>query len=661
VAAGLTVAGVALGQALAPAAEVNDPLADLRTHVEAHEFVAAFEEARELEATHGGQPEFEALRTAATLPVTVRTDRDSVRVSVKDYTRPDAAWIPLGYAPLDSVRVPAALLRWRLEGPEGAVVERAAMGAYLTDTLRFALPDQPAPPGMLQVTGDAPNPGAPRRMALEPFWMDRFEVSNAEFAPFVASGGYTRLEALAAADAQPAGVRFASSPVRRFTDRTGMPGPSTWTSGGYPPETADRPVTGVSWYEAAAYCAWAGKELPTVYHWYDAGGYHGFSDILTQSNFSEAGLADRGSTPGIGPYGHRDLAGNAREWAANTTGPDGGLRFALGGAWDEPHYLYWQPDAIDPMDRSARNGFRCARLRESTSHRSREPVSAGTPDASEREPVSDREFSWILGHYEHDDTPLRGQVEGSGVDGRGLRWQDVSFEPAYEGSRVSARIFLPSSGPAPHSAIVFHPGAEARHLPSPDLLHTWWFAYLVRSGHAVIVPAFKGTLGRQAETAGPIAARDQIVQRIQDLRRTVDYLGTRSDIDSDRIGFMGFSEGGVIAPLAVAADARLRGAIVVSAGLPRRALDPVIDPVNFLPRARTPLLFIGSAHDFIFPPRRSQEPFVELWGTPGSMKTTVTLPGGHAPSDMEPIVMAVLPWLRSTFGAGVATEEAPTP
>ena len=51
--------------------------------------------------------------------------------------------------------------------------------------------------------------------------------------------------------------------MAEFTDQTGRPGPATWEAGSYPDGQDDYPVTGVSWYEAAAYSEFAGKSLPT--------------------------------------------------------------------------------------------------------------------------------------------------------------------------------------------------------------------------------------------------------------------------------------------------------------------------------------------------------------------------------------------------------------
>ena len=53
-----------------------------------------------------------------------------------------------------------------------------------------------------------------------------------------------------------------------FKDQTGRAGPSSWEFGTYPDGMATHPVGGVSWYEAAAYARFAGKQLPTLFHWY---------------------------------------------------------------------------------------------------------------------------------------------------------------------------------------------------------------------------------------------------------------------------------------------------------------------------------------------------------------------------------------------------------
>ncbi len=153
-----------------------------------------------------------------------------------------------------------------------------------------------------------------------------------------------------------------------FRDTTGRPGPSTWVNSGYPEGRADEPVGGVSWYEAAAYCAFRGEALPTVFHWARAAlapreitAPLGPS-IVPLSNFGGKGPAPVGSHNGMGPYGTFDLAGNVREWTWNAASV--GRRWILGGAWNDPSYMFSVPNSLPPDDRSPANGFRCMRTGE---------------------------------------------------------------------------------------------------------------------------------------------------------------------------------------------------------------------------------------------------------------------------------------------------------
>ena len=595
------------------------------------DFVTAFALAGRIGPALEDDAEFNDLLTQSTFPASVDVGPGPATVYVKDYLRPGDPWILLGSAPLDSVRIPATYLRWRIERPGREPVERAALDAYFRKGLRFELPTEDPSDGMLHVSGDALNPAAPRRMKLEPYLLDRFEVSNQEYAAFVEAGGYRMAALWSAADAHASKDGVAAA-WRTFTDRTGQPGPSSWSAGTYPPGEEHHPVGGLSWYEADAYCRWAGKELPTVYHWYGAGGYHGYSSVLSLANFSTHGPVPVGSVGAIGPYGHHDLAGNVREWVANEVA---GRRYALGGAWDSPQYLFWQPDAVVPDDRSSRNGVRCADLSVASDHASRQairPRKARVP----RVPVGDLEFRAYRSQFAYDAAPLNPVVDS--VSWANPRWRRevVSFDAAYGGERVSAHLFLPAGAQGPLPAVLFHPGADASRLSSSADLHTWWFDFVVRSGRAVIVPIYKGTYERSVPLSGPKDVRDQLVQRAKDLARTVDYLEQRGDIDASRVGYFGFSEGGTLAPIFAGIDDRIATAVVLSGGLPGPGLEPGVDPINFLPRAMSPLLMIGGEFDFVFPPERSQRPFFEAWGAPADQKRFVSLQEGHAPTNFRP-------------------------
>ena len=87
-----------------------------------------------------------------------------------------------------------------------------------------------------------------------------------------------------------------------------------WEAGSYPDGQENHPVTGVSWYEAAAYAAYANKQLPTVFHWSAVAETSRTEFIIPLSNFSGKSSTAVGSMPGYSTFGIYDLAGNAREW-----------------------------------------------------------------------------------------------------------------------------------------------------------------------------------------------------------------------------------------------------------------------------------------------------------------------------------------------------------
>ena len=100
------------------------------------------------------------------------------------------------------------------------------------------------------------------------FWVDRFEVTNGEFQRFVDAGGYTNAEYWQEPFEEGGRRLTLDEALSRFVDATGRPGPAGWELGRYPEGRERYPVGGVSWFEAMAFARWAGKSLPTLYHWH---------------------------------------------------------------------------------------------------------------------------------------------------------------------------------------------------------------------------------------------------------------------------------------------------------------------------------------------------------------------------------------------------------
>lgn len=251
----------------------------------------------------------------------------------------------------------------------------------VTDTLQAAMAMTPEGPVDLTPDLDLPPEEAdlvePVVVQVDGFYLDRYTVTNQQFARFVAAGGYEQMAFW---------EESVWSALLDFVDSTGVPGPKFWRDGACLPGTENQPVTGVSWYEACAYARWAGKRLPTDAEWLKAASWpvRQAGGGLRQRRYPWGDAFDRakanlwGSQPaqivdvddfssGISLGGAYQMVGNVWEWTATTmAGAETGgvmLKSLRGGAYD----TYFETQACcrfqsgdDPLARRHNVGFRCA-------------------------------------------------------------------------------------------------------------------------------------------------------------------------------------------------------------------------------------------------------------------------------------------------------------
>jgi len=157
----------------------------------------------------------------------------------------------------------------------------------------------------------------------------------------------------------------------RFVTATGHRKPVHWTDGRCPKDQLDHPVVFVTWHDAVAYAAWAGKSLPSSQQWEKAargtfGNTYPWGNSATppKCNVRENGL--RGTTPvdryhsGTSPYGVYDMCGNVWEWCSTET--DLGRHELKGSAFtssfDRAAPSAFNDASADMYDDDT--GFRCA-------------------------------------------------------------------------------------------------------------------------------------------------------------------------------------------------------------------------------------------------------------------------------------------------------------
>jgi dienelactone hydrolase len=639
----------------------------VRYDTSAKEAWQAYRLALEVHEVLGDEAALAALLPRMTVALDIRSEPPGARVRARPYGAPSGddgdsedAWFELGRTPLAAVRVPYGLstVEVSLAGHESARDILWGMTYFGADR-RFVLdPEGALPAEMVRVAVEPypvqlPGLDHLEQEPLQDFLIDRTEVTNAEYQRFVDAGGYARPE-LWKVPVTRAGERLAfEEAVALFTDLTGRPGPATWEVGSFPEGRGAFPVGGVSWYEAAAYAEFAGKELPTIFHWNLAAFTFGSSEIIPRSNFGD-GPVVAGSLRGENRRGALDMAGNVREWCWNEAS-QAATRYTLGGGWSDQRYAFNDAWAADPFDRAAINGFRCIRIPAEEPNRANLMRRIEVPfrDFSTEVAVDDATFEVYRRQFAYDPRPLDAFVEARADQELAVR-EVISFNAAYGGERMQAVLMLPASGAPPYQTVVIFPGSNAIHASSSDLVTPRTYAFILKSGRAVLHPIYKSTYERRDELDSDYpdettSYREHVVMWGKDLARSIDYLETRPDIDAGRLAYYGLSWGGALGAILPAIEPRIACNVLYVAGfLFQRAL-PEADQVNYVGRVRQPTLMLNGEYDFFFPVETSQQPMFERLGTPSEHKRYVVYPGAHTLPRNE-VATELLAWLDRYLG-----------
>jgi dienelactone hydrolase len=456
--------------------------------------------------------------------------------------------------------------------------------------------------------------------------------------------------------------------MAEFVDRTGRQGPATWEAGDYPENLDNHPVTGISWYEAAAYAEFAGKSIPTGYHWNIArGGYtallrnNGFLSMLVpHSNFKGKGPDPVGKNQGITSYGLYDVAGNVREWCWNETSQG---RMVRGGAWNDNTYMFGNQSQAPAFDRSLKNGFRCAIYIDHSKipKEAIEPAILGEQfDLYKQTPVADDVFQVYKDQYSYDKRDLNSKVEWSKESSEDWIQEKITFDAAYGNEKVMAYLFLPKKTSPPYQTVIYFPGSSSTHQRSSKDLEgyrefQYYFPYILKSGRAALYPVYKGTFERRNDALASIHTGNEshqfteyTIQLGKDFKRCIDYLETRPDIDSSKIAYFGMSWGGRMGPIILAVEDRIKAGILALGGARGRGR-PEVNTINYIPRVKTPTLMLNGRYDIAFIYETQVKPMFELLGTPEEHKKLELYDTDHSIPRTE-LIKEILGWLDKYLG-----------
>jgi DNA-binding winged helix-turn-helix (wHTH) protein len=391
----------------------------------------------------------------------IESDPVGGEVFYRPYARSGEPWRPLGKAPVES-EVPRGLMHWKIEMAGREMAEDIGPGPFAQEFhghFKLFHPNQ-VPPGMVRIaSSDEPfhifMPGLEHlsEVQLPDYWIDRHEVTNRAFKRFVDEGGYRRPELWQEPFVKDGRPLTFEAAMAHFRDTTDRPGPAGWEMSTYVAGQDDYPVGGVSWYEAAAFARWAGKALPTIYHWARAADLRLSGDVVPASNADGKSLRAVGAMGGITRGGTTDMAGNVKEWVSNSTGSK---RYVLGGAWNEPVYMFTTWDAQSPFTRRPNSGFRCIKVDrpEDLSPALTAVIHTPSRDVRSMKPVSSAVFEAWRSLYSFDHGDLKVKAEFVNDTSPDWRMEKVSYAAAYGDERILAYLFLPKNAKPPYQVMI---------------------------------------------------------------------------------------------------------------------------------------------------------------------------------------------------------------
>jgi formylglycine-generating enzyme required for sulfatase activity len=175
----------------------------------------------------------------------------------------------------------------------------------------------------------------PHKVELGQFWVDKYEVSNADYRECFIAG--------------------VCEPAVLHEDR-----PQDFNK-------PHQPVVFVSWEDAQTYCSWRGGKLPTEWQWEAAAQGERLGGAYFRQPYDKGFPEDTGKFT-ANSNGLYDMMGNAYEWTLDwyeSTGGTGKNKVVRGGSWNSAGHFLRISDRVkkDPELRYSDVGFRCIKIK----------------------------------------------------------------------------------------------------------------------------------------------------------------------------------------------------------------------------------------------------------------------------------------------------------
>ncbi|MCK5208170.1 MAG: hypothetical protein KAQ79_09120, partial [Cyclobacteriaceae bacterium] len=129
--------------------------------------------------------------------------------------------------------------------------------------------------------------------------------------------------------------------------------------------------------------------------------------------------------------------------------------------------------------------------------------------------------------------------------------EKITFNATYGNERIIAFLYLPKNVLPPYQTVIYFPGGGVLRGGSIEDNHRHLYRrleFMIKNGRAVLSPVYIGTWERSDPDIHEIyypneshAHTEFMIKLIKDFSRSIDYLESRSDIDSNKLAYYGHS------------------------------------------------------------------------------------------------------------------------
>ena len=268
--------------------------------------------------------------------------------------------------------------------------------------------------------------------------------------------------------------------------------------------------------------------------------------------------------------------------------------------------------------------------------------------------LNEQAYGMVRTSFEYDKTyPLRSRTTGR-FEKNGYRFESFAFESFHDGS-VPGFLALPkdSEHPAPVVLLLHGVSSDKESWLQEGFSHGDQVTFgLLEKGYAVLALDAQYHGARQINNdfidAGEMVFKHQwfqrfsnlVTQTVVDYRRAIDYLQTREDIDTSRLGILGYSMGGHMAFLLAANDPRVK--TMVSCVVPYTAGMPIEASTFARSLGHLPMLMMMAEQDRHYTREQAQSLYDQV---PGANKAIRFYASGH--SLPEKYAAEAVKWIAS--------------